>query len=456
MQQTVTTSGSIGHLWRIALPLMIGSLSAMAMMFVDRLMLARFTLEAHNAAVQATNLGWAFLAGLGTLAGVTQIFVAQNSGAGEQKQLGYPVWQMIWLSLFSCLLFWPLAYILPSLVFGHSPDMAIQRNYLCYMVLASPLQGLFAALCGFFIGQGKTRYTTFVVFIANAVNIGLCFALIFGIKGLVPSLGAIGAIIATNISLATQVVMLFCAFLLPKYRKAQGTGQYRLNIPLLFQCVRVGFPTALSCVLEIAGWALFYTMMSAMGEKHLTVVGIIQNVLILCFFFADGLARAVATIAGKAIGADHFQTVKDVVWSAFKLMTLFAVALALILWLAHPFILDWFFDALSPEQQRLYFAPLLFGLANTVVYKYLEGIRLVIGGALSAAADTFFLLVMGASGVWLFMVLPIYFFVVRKEGSVEMALTLCSFYTLMTAGLYSWRFYSEKWRNNASLVLYEG
>lgn len=55
----------------------------MAMMFVDRLLLARFSLEAHNIAVEAVNLGWAFQNGWISLAAISQIFVAQYVGANQ-------------------------------------------------------------------------------------------------------------------------------------------------------------------------------------------------------------------------------------------------------------------------------------------------------------------------------------------------------------------------------------
>src|SRR4051794_34056478 len=90
---------SVRKLWSIALPLIISSLSNMIMLFVDRLILARLTLDAHNVAVEATTLGWTFVAGWGSLASVTQIFVAQNYGAGQRHLLGHSIWQMIWLGI---------------------------------------------------------------------------------------------------------------------------------------------------------------------------------------------------------------------------------------------------------------------------------------------------------------------------------------------------------------------
>lgn len=444
---------SMRQLWLIAFPLIMSSLSSMAMLFVDRLVLARLTIEAHNAAVEATNLGWAFLAGWSSLASVTQIFVAQNNGAGQRHLLGHPVWQMIWLGFFSIIIFLPIALWGPEIFFGTDESFEMQRSYFFWMLLFGPSHGFFTALCGFFIGQGKTTITSVAVVVGNVINSFLCYVLVFGWEGICPSLGVMGAAIATNTAVIGQILILSCAFFKRSNREAFGTGHWKWNSKLLKQCVRVGLPGAFFSLLEVTGWAIFYKMMAALGKNHLTVAGIVQNILILFNFFGDGLSRAVSTLAGNALGARQTDVVFKIVRSGILLMTYFAIFFACLLWYTHQFIIDWFLDSEMSSEQSLLFASLIFGLSNAVIYKYLEGIRLVYSGALNAAADTFFLLVGGTCSIWLFMVLPIYTFVVRQQGSIEMALGLCSVYTLLTACLYAWRFYSQAWQKNASLVV---
>jgi MATE family multidrug resistance protein len=444
--------GSLRQLWFIALPLIMSSLSSMGMLFVDRLVLAGLTLEAHNAAVEATNLGWAFLVGWSSLASVTQIFVAQNNGAGNRHLLGHPVWQMIWLGLLSVCIFCPIALWGPTLLFGTDASFEMQRSYFFWMLLFGPSHGLFTALCGFFIGQGKTMITTCAVVAGNILNTLFCLLFVFGWEGVFPSLGITGAAIATNTAVIGQVLILSCAFFKRENREAFGTSCWEWNPALLKQCVRVGLPSACFGILEVAGWALFYKMMATLGPGHLTVAGIVQNILILFNFFGDGLSRAVATLSGNAMGAQRSWVIYKIVRSGFILMTCFAVVFALILWGSHRLIIEWFLHSVSSHEQSILFSSLIFGLANAVVYKYLEGIRLVISGALNAAADTFFLLIGGTCSIWLFMVFPIYFFVVKQHGSIEMALGLCSLYTLIAASLYAWRFYSKAWQKNVSLV----
>ncbi len=444
------------QLWLIAFPLILSSLSGMTMLFVDRLVLARYALEAHNAAVEATNLGWAVLKGWSALAGVAQIFVAQNYGAQRYNLLGRPAWQMIWLSIFSFLFFLPAALWGPSIFFGSEATHEMQRTYFFWMILFGPSHCLFAALTGFFIGQKKTLLTGIVVFIGNVLNTILCYFLVFGWEGYIPSFGVNGAAIATNTAVIGQVLILAVVFFKRSNRQIFGTDCWKWDPSLFKQCFVVGLPTAIFGILEVAGWAVFYNMMSALGEKHLTVAGIVQNVLILFNFFGEGISRAVATLAGNAIGANDTKRVFQFVHSGFILMTIFAIGFALTLWATHSLFIDCFLGSIPESKQALLYTALVFGLANAVIYKYLEGIRLIIGGALSAAADTFFLLIGGSSSIWLFMVLPIYGCVVMRGGSIELALVLCSFYTLFSAIIYAWRFYSRAWQNKASLVACTG
>ncbi len=445
----ITKSPTIWQLWRIAAFLMLSSLSAMAMTFVDRLMLATYSLEAHNVAIEASNFGWAFQGGWSSLAGITQVFVSQYHGAGQKHLLSRPVWQMVWLSLFSFIAFLPLAFLFPKLLY----QSEMKQDYLFWILLCVPFQGIFAALCGFFIGQQQVSLTVKAVFLGNVINFLLAYLLIFGIHDLLPPFGATGAIIATDIALISQLCMLVPHFLKHSFQnRTTGLLHYGLDIKLMIKCLRIGFPNALFGVLEALGWSLFYTMMASMGFVHLTVAGIVQNVLILTYFFGDGLRRAVATLCGNAIGAQRKEDVLPIVKSALILMTLFCAALALFLWLTRSVMSEWFLSDLSPDQRAHIFPALLFGLANAVIYKYLEGIRLSIGGALTAAADTKFLLVCGSASVWIFMVLPQYL-LTKNNGSIEQALMICTFYTLATALIFMWRFYRGKWMDQANVCM---
>lgn len=445
-------SFTMRQFWSIAVPLMMSSLSGMVMLFVDRLILAYYSMEAHNVAVEAANVGWPFLAGWMALCSVTQIFVAQNYGAGNYRQLGQSVWQIIWLVLGSVLIFSAMALSCPRMLFGSEASFETQRVYLRLMLIFGPFQGLFSALNGFFIGQGKTFLTTIVILVGNMLNGFCCYLLVFGYGDLIPRMGATGAAISMNVAVVGQAAILFFFFLKPENRVTYGTGECSWQPQLLKSCILVGLPQALFCFLEVAGWGVFYKMMSLLSEKHLTVAGIVQNLLILFMFFGEGLSRAVAAMAGNAIGAGRIDVVFKIVRIGFISMTFFAVVFAGLLWFSHQLIIDQFLSNVPPEMRTILYPSLVFGFANAVVYKYLEGIRMVIAGALTAAADTFFLLLGGTCSIWLFMVIPIYLFVMIPKASIETALVLCSFYTCISAIIYLIHFYRGSWQQRSTLV----
>lgn len=100
--------GSIRELWRISFPLMISTFASLLMIFTDRIFLARYSLEALNASVNAGTLAWAIVGGCGMVTAMSEVFVAQYNGAGKLREIGRPVWQMIWFAIFSLALFIPL------------------------------------------------------------------------------------------------------------------------------------------------------------------------------------------------------------------------------------------------------------------------------------------------------------------------------------------------------------
>jgi len=449
MALTKYKEGSLRELWSIALPLMLSSLSLMSMLFVDRLLLANYSTPALAAAVTATTLGWSFLLGWMSLSGIAEVFVAQYNGAGNKERLGEPVWQMIWLSLASMLCFFPLSVWGGALFFGSSPDQFMEREYFHWMMLFGPSAPLYTALCAFFIGQGKTRLITTLAIVTNVVNAILDVILIFGIEGWIPSLGVAGAAIATCGSGMFQVLVLGVIFLRKKNRLELGTSRYQLNFPLLGNCVRIGLPNAAFAVLEVFAWALFYAIMTSASERHITVAGIGQSLVILFFFFAEGMNKAVSTVSGNLIGAKKPELVQSVVRSGIKILCLFFIATVAGTFFAFDLIVLHFLPQATPEVVASIKPTLFFCMMCNTLYLLFEGIRMVFVGALTAAGDTMFILVAGVVSVWALMLLPTYIAIIHYQAPVEVAAIISVIYSLIIPILYFIRFYQGQWKNIA-------
>lgn len=452
MALTKYEEGSFRELLSISLPLMITSLSMVSMLFVDRLLLAHYSTAALNASVNASVLGWALLFGWVVLANITEVFVAQYHGANQLNRMGEPVWQMLWLSLASIVFFVPMAIWGGDWIYGSSPKTEMERTYIGWMLLFGPTYAAYGALSGFFVGQGKTKLITITAIFANILNASLDVCLIFGVEGITPSMGIKGAAIATSIGSVFQMLVLLYFFLRKENRQSLGTDRYHFNFGTFWQCFKIGSPGAVFALVEIFGWAVFYKMMTAVSEDHITITGICQSIFILLLFFAEGVSKASTAIAGNLIGAKRTWFIPNLLKSGIKVHFFFLCSMLLLFFCFQQILIHQFLPNASAEYIASIENSLITCLYVTITYLFFEGIRWTLSGILTAAGDTTFLLLAGSLTVWVFLVFPVYIFVVKMQASVEVAIYFWLFFSIMAIILYYWRYTSDVWKNKSIIT----
>jgi MATE family multidrug resistance protein len=85
-------------------------------------------------------------------------------------------------------------------------------------------------------------------------------------------------------------------------------------------------------------------------------------------------------------------------------------------------------------------------LIYVFIYLFFEGIRWILSGLLTAAGDTFFLLITGSVSVWLFLLLPVYLIVFKHNYSVDVAWLIAAFYAAFLCVIYFVRIRQGKWK----------
>lgn len=436
--------GSIQELLALSFPLMISALATMAMIFTDRIFLAHYSIGALNASVNAGTLAWAISGGLGMATGMAEVFVAQYNGAKRYGEIGAPVWQMIWVSLASTVLFIPLALWGGPLIFGADVNGLMEQDYFKWMMAFGPSYALLTALSSFFIGRGKTRLLLWLAIAMNGINIALDWLLIFGVPGLIPEMGVEGAAIGTCIGSVFQVVVLFILFIREENRLQFGTGRWQIEWQEMRRCIQVGAPQGTFYALELLGMSVFYWMMSSISEQHITVSSICQSLLLLLYFFPDGLSRGLAAVTGNLIGARRFELVSKAIRSALVIQGLFTLGTAALLFTELEATLNILF--LDGVTNPVLLPVLQSSLMYLMVFLFFEGLRWIYGGVLAAAGDTMFLLIAGTFSIWAFLVLPSYFIVVRHSLSVEIAWMLAALASGLAFVGYWVRFRRGSWR----------
>jgi MATE family multidrug resistance protein len=183
--------------------------------------------------------------------------------------------------------------------------------------------------------------------------------------------------------------------------------------------------------------------MTDLGEKHITISSICQSFAILLSFFYDGLSRGAAAVAGNFIGSGRHHLVRKVLKSGFALLFLFSLATSLI-FVIDPIDTVKLLFIQNPEASIL--SSLKTCMVFAFIYIFFDGLRWIFSGLLVAAGDTLFLLIAGSLSVWVFLLAPVYFIVVKNSLPIEYAWGLAVLYAAIFFVVYAIRFRQGAWQ----------
>lgn len=441
--------GSMRELFSLSFPLMLSILSGNLMLFLDRLILANYSLQAMNAATAAGMTCMIFQLGAVGVASIAEVFVGQYNGAKQYGKAATPAWQMAWFSLFTACVFIPLAlwggpYLLPGYYYEE-----YGLPYFRTLLLFGPIFPLQAALSAFFIGIGRVKLVTAAAIFSNILNVLLDFLFIFGLAPLLPEMGAGGAALATGIAQSAQVLVLLFVLLRPYYREKYGSHDIGFKPALFLKCLKIGVPGSFGHMIEISAWALLLRMMAAMGEDQLTLMAVGQSFYTIIAFGMEGLQKGVTAIAANFIGAGKWAQVKKTWGSAVKLLLLIAALLVPLMLLYPDPLINEFLSKETPPEDAIKLASSLRLVAAFVwVYFILDGLTWISAGVLTAAGDTLFVMAMNAFGAWTFAFLPMALYI-HYNGSPAYAWAMIDFYGGMNALCFYLRYRQGKWKLHA-------
>lgn len=441
--------GSLQELLAISLPIMLSLLSNTLLTFVDRLMLSNYDIEAMNAAVVGWMVFTIFQYSTIAIASVSEVFVGQYHGAKKLNQLGEPVWQMIWFSLMTIPLFIPLGIWAGPLLIPNPEYMHEGVPYFKWLMIFGPTAPLDVALSAFFIGQGRAKWVMLITLFSNVVNIALDYVLIFGVDPIIPSLGASGAAIATGIAQVLQVVILLALFLQPKNKLSYGSHLWHFKMPLFFKAIKVGFPNAISNMIELSAWMAFSSILASTSEAHITLYSIGDSFFVLFGFAFWGLHRGVTTLVANYFGAQQENLVTDALRSGIKLIVIFVLLLAIPMFFYPERLVQLFLEegtSTTLNDEILTYAAIT--MRWLWVYFIVDVLSSLFAGVLKAAGDTKFVMLMNSASAWIGCVIPTYLCLYYFEGSPAFAWQISVVYGLINALAFYWRYRSKRWEES--------
>ncbi len=448
-RSSLFVSGNVKEIWRIAYPLMLNSMSVSVMMFTDRLILSHFSSGAMNAAAAAFSIFWSFQFALYALASVTEIFVGQYNGARQYSDIGRIVWQMIWFSLMTAFIFYPIGifggkYLIPN-VFHE-----VGVPYFKWAMLFGPAFIVVGPLSDFFIVRGRTKFVTLTILLGIVLNIVLNIVLVFGVKGLIPSFGTNGAAIATGISQIFQALLLFAFFLSARNRKKYGTNRFAFHKKTFLECIKMGWPVSVSHLSTSVAATIFALIVSRVEPAYITALTIAQSVYYLVCFIPEGIGKAVCVFASNLIGNRNYNGIPKVLFFAFKLHVIFAIILAIPMVIFSDLTISLFMEKNTTGLSHTEFIEIgRMAMRWMWAYCFFDGVCWNLFDVLNASGDTKFLMWMNMASSWIFQTLPAFICICLLKSCPSLCWKLMVLDMTMSS-LFCWfRYRKGKWRHIA-------
>jgi len=438
----------------LATPIVMTTLSMTLMWTVDTIFLGRFSSLALGAAGLGGMLTWAAYSLVNNLSRISNTFVAQAHGKGDDEAVGHYTWQTVYLSLLTGTLLTILGYysfeFLPLI--KNPPDVtAATYMYIKWRTLSAVFTQVLFALTGYFQGRRDVRTPMWAGIFANALNAVLDLWLIFGWSGFdlggvtllaVPSMGVKGAAIATSIGTTVNALILIVVALMPR----ENRRRYRIHVPrrldprAITELIRVGQPSALEGFIDMSSIAVFTALIGRAGAVSLAASQITIQLLSFSFMPMWGLTTAGSVLTGNEMGAGRPDRAASYGRQVYKLGVYYCLILVAIYSVARGNLFRIFTD----DPAVLAFAGSLVLIAAG--FQFADGLRMVGSGILTGAGDTRSVMLVTLFIMWGLFLPMAWYLIVQRGGDVTTAWLGGAFCYLLQAVALWGRFQSGRWK----------
>lgn len=324
------TQGSIQrHLVGLAVPIAIGMLFQTLYFVVDLYFVARLGQSAIAGVGSAGNASFLVLALTQVLGVGTTALIAQAVGRKDPIHANQVFNQSLVMSAFGAVGCLVLGYSLIGVYAGTvSADPATSAagvQYLCWYLPGLALQFALVAMASALRGTGIAKPTMTVQMLTVVLNTVLAPVLIAGV-GTGHALGVAGAGLASSISVAVGVVLLWMYFLKLEHYVGVDRKQWRPSLGVWKQILAIGLPAGGEFVLMFIVFSFVYWVIRPFGPAAQAGFGIGSRMMQAIFLPCMAIAFAVAPVAGQNFGARLFDRVR----ATFRHAALLSVGIMLV------------------------------------------------------------------------------------------------------------------------------
>jgi MATE family multidrug resistance protein len=298
-----------GRVLGLAAPVIGENLLQTLLGVVDTILVAGLGAVALAGVGTALQVIFVVTAALSALSVGASVLVAQAVGAEEYTAADrFARQSLIWSVVISLpLAAFGLRFTMPIIqLFGLPADVArVASDYL--HVTFGTISAIVVLLIGGGVlrGAGDSRTPMLITLLANVINVGLAYTLIYGHFGM-PALGAVGSAWATFLSRLVGAALLVGVLLRGRNGvRIGGSGTWRPQLGMARKVLKIGLPAALEEVLIITAFATLTPVVAGLGTAALAAHRVVINVLSLSFLPGIGFGLAATALVGQSVGANQ-------------------------------------------------------------------------------------------------------------------------------------------------------
>lgn len=333
---------------RLATPIILAMLGHTLVGFIDSVMVGKLgTTELAAVSLGNSIIFVAIALGVGFSTSITTL-TAEAYGLRNFKKSksvlkhGLLINTILSVFLFGILLFSEKIMILT----GQDPNViALALPYVNLVGISLVPLMIFQAFKQFTDGFSLTKYSMYVTFIANGINVFFNYIFIYGNFGM-PALGVLGAGVGTLISrFLMPVLMWWFLFKKPRLRPYIVNFNWKTISPFVVKkIINLGVPSSLQMIFE-AGIFIAATWISgAMGKNYQAANQIALTFSSLTFMISAGMSNVAIIRIGNLKGQNDFFNLRRVALSFILLVVICQVAMALLYAVFSPWIPYVFLD----------------------------------------------------------------------------------------------------------------
>ncbi|MCZ6763954.1 MAG: MATE family efflux transporter [Alphaproteobacteria bacterium] len=387
----------------LAMPIVFSQLGQVALGFTDTVMVGRLGPEALAAMAIGGGFYLVFyIFGIGVLHGVTAL-ASQAYGARDPRGVRRFIRQGFWISVVLAL---PIMVLLSQserlfVWAGQAPQTAHAAAIYVDAVKWSILPGLFYTSLRAFVGAiGRPQAMLYTAIFGVTANAILDYALVFGHFG-APAMGAYGAAVATIfVNILMFAILAVISTTWAPYRRYRVMARlWRPDWPKFVEAMRIGLPSGISVILEVAFFIGSVFLMARIGTVETAAHHIAIQTAAVTFMIPLGLSQVATIRVGHAYGRGDMHEVGIAGWVALALGVAFMAAMSVLFWTLPEAIVAIYVDAGDPANRPTIEFAVSF-LAVAALFQIFDGAQIIGLGSLRGLSDTKVPMYLSALGYW--------------------------------------------------------